>query len=159
RAIDLYAELVAESPGNTFVRHELARSYLDLGDRLHADRKLPEAEAAYRQALAGFVKLVAEVNRETERWGLGRTYQQLGMLQKETGRLKDADQQLRLALIVWNKSVAEFNKHEHRRGWLETHRALVDVLLALATDAEQDETLAPAERQAAAKTFREEAEE
>jgi tetratricopeptide (TPR) repeat protein len=157
RAIVLYRELVAESPANTFYQQELALSCLELGRPLVADQKFPEAEAAYVQAIAGFTKLVGEFNMELHGWGLADACQHLSQLRKRAGQLDEAAEHLRVALAVWEKLSTEFDNPEYRNCWVTTQSELTYVLFERAREVDQEATGSPAERQTAARTYREQA--
>ncbi|HVJ81895.1 MAG TPA: tetratricopeptide repeat protein, partial [Planctomycetia bacterium] len=122
RSVQIREGLVAESPERLNYRHDLAKSWLNLG-AARADRRMPaDAEKAFRNAIAALdSKPEAETNdRESwsaERWlTLSRAHNNLGMLQRAAGRNAEAEASFKSALDVKEKLADAFpSMPQHRR--------------------------------------------
>jgi serine/threonine protein kinase/tetratricopeptide (TPR) repeat protein len=163
KAAQIIAKLLEEIPDGP-VRKRLraaisaaqAWSYHNLAMALSASKQPDEAEKAYRDAIALWVKLVEDFNGEDHRVNLAYNSDLLGLLLKERGRFSQAAQAFREARTVWHKLFADFGKDDYRRYRSSSHAWLLEALLAQSRQIEKDVTLSGGDRRAKAeKLYRE----
>src|SRR5262249_54350838 len=83
--------LMAQDPGRVAYRENLAAAWGNLGVLLEQLNRLPEAEAAQRQALALYQQLAVELPDRPVARELGVTLQALGVLRRRQGDLQEAE--------------------------------------------------------------------
>src|SRR5262245_18633820 len=108
-ALALYKQLAADFSTRPEFRHELARSYINLGNLLRETGRLKEAETAYGDALALQEQLAGDFPTRPEfRQKLAVGHNSLGILLATTGRLKEAQAAWIDALAIQKQLAADF---------------------------------------------------
>ena len=101
-AIARLTQLVAEFPGDSAQRDELANAHNSHGNLLRENGRPADAERAYRQAHTLFADLAAEdPSSPAYRDGLAGTLGNLGMVLHGLGKPADAEKAYRQALVVF----------------------------------------------------------
>ena len=109
----MYQGLANDYPANALYRDQLAKSYFNLGILLHQMGKLPEAEEAYRQAIALHEQLAAEDPDAIDyRRDLADDYNNLGAVLRDRGELPKAEKAYRQAVELGEKLVLELPDHQ-----------------------------------------------
>jgi serine/threonine protein kinase/tetratricopeptide (TPR) repeat protein len=119
-AIKIYEGLTAERPNEFEHLRELAHSYSGYGILLVNAARWPEAEQAYRQAIAAQARVVAEAGGQPGDRHLLARYQSniTGALAPDGRNFPDAERNLRAAIAIGNKLVEEFPKESDYRAGL-----------------------------------------
>ncbi len=108
QAREILEKLAAESPADADNRHALSGCYRGLAFVLRDSNRLPEAEVAYRKALAVLEPLVRDFPAVPDyRREFAATLTELGRL-VQTARPHDAEEAYRQALAVNERLVADF---------------------------------------------------
>jgi len=115
-----------EDPPSLDVRNELATTYTGLGAWLQLDRRRPEAEAAYREALKQVDGVVpSAASQPSRREAEARAHARLGELLLEARRHVDAVASLERAAAVLGRLIADFPRvPRYRRDLGRLHELL-----------------------------------
>jgi tetratricopeptide (TPR) repeat protein len=142
-------ELTELEPGNTTYRRDLSVSYDKLADLALAAGRSGDAEALYRQSLAGRQELTElEPGNTTYRRDLSVSYERLGKVAVESGLAEEARRCLTIALDMRQ----ELHQQEPHRADLAEELGVILYLFAGAVGEQADvrqeiiEILAPFEQ-------------
>jgi serine/threonine protein kinase len=106
-------DLLTKWRGN---RHDLGKAHLALGELQAGEERLPQAEAALRQAVTLFQEEVEGAPHLWQSWDLLSSARlHLGRVLAVKGRAAEAEQVLREAVGVWEKQAAAFPRVPHYR--------------------------------------------
>ncbi len=117
QAETIFRRLVNEYPDRPELQQQLAEVLNNHGSVLQIVGRLPEAEAAHREALEMTDQLVAAHPQEgSYRDSLARMTGNVGVLLKDTGRFDDAETMLRKAVELREELAAEVPERLELRG-------------------------------------------
>src|SRR5206468_2137680 len=100
-AIAIQEKLLADFPSVKDYRHDLVRSFHELGGVLNATGKIREAETAYRQALAIGEPLLAIPKIDYYRTRPALIHSNLGDLLMQSKRFHEAEQEYRQSIALY----------------------------------------------------------